>query len=227
MPTIVSNFFCFTICFLTNTDCYTMDDLEFTHLNQGEEVEALEFFYTTWAEDENMDVPSEVPDVPKELVSLLESSNSIVVRYKGEMVAQMLGEIHKREEVVRRKFGWKPVGTPWTPWALYKMAWGARLVTLGTGVVEWPADVLTENPGDQCVMEITFLAVDKRWRRKGVASRLLEMSEEMAKEKGCQKMVLIAASPVVMGMYERRGWERWRDSEDQSLEKLVAFVKNL
>ena len=231
MPTIVSNFLCFTICFLTNSDCYTMDELEFTHLTQGEEVEALEFFYTTWAEADDMDVPSEVPDVPKELVSLLESSTSLVARYKGEMVAQMLGEVHKKEEVVGRKLPRPeeilPAGTPWTPWALYKKAWGARLVTLGTGVVEWPADVLTENPGDQCVMEITFLAVDKRWRRKGVASRLLEMSEEMAKEKGCQKMVLIAASPVVMGMYERRGWERWRDSDDQSLEKLVAFVKNI
>ena len=130
MPTIVSNFLCFTICFLTNSDCYTMDELEFTHLTQGEEVEALEFFYTTWAEADDMDVPTEVPAVPKELVSLLESSTSLVARYKGEMVAQMLGEIHKREEVVGRKFGWKPVGTPWTPWALYKMAWGARLVTL-------------------------------------------------------------------------------------------------
>ena len=231
LPSIVRNFLCSTICFLTNSDCYTMEELEFTHLIQGEEVEALKFFYTTWAEADNMDVPAEVPDAPGELVSLVVSSTSLVVRYRGEMVAQMLGEVHKRDAVLGRKLlrpeEITPPGTPWTPWALYKMAWGARLVNLGTGVVAWPADVLTENPGDQCVMEITFLAVDKRWRRKGIASKLLEMSEEMAEEKGCQKMVLIANSPVVMGMYERRGWERWRDSNDQSEEKLVAFVKNI
>ena len=80
-----------------------MDELEFTLLIQGEEVEALEFFYTTWAEADNMDVPAEVPDVPRELVSLVESSTSLVARYRGEMVAQMLGEVHKKDEVVGRK----------------------------------------------------------------------------------------------------------------------------
>merc|ERR1719431_1117070 len=58
LPTIVRNFLCSTICFLTNSDCYTIDELEFTHLIQGEEVEALKFFYTTWAEADNMDVPA-------------------------------------------------------------------------------------------------------------------------------------------------------------------------
>ena len=195
----------------------------------GEEEEALLFFYTTWAKAENMDVPPGVPEVPSELPALVAGSSSLVVRQRhgGRMVAQMLGEVHRREEVVGRK----PLqpeeilapGEPWAPWALFKKAWGARLVDLGTGRVAWPADLLTDYANLDCVVELTFLGVEKDWRENGLAGELIKRTYEMAKELGCQGVVMIAGSPITEGMAMRRGWWRWGDTED----KLVAFVKEL
>jgi len=233
MPSILSDMFCSAICFLTQSSCFSLDDLQISRLQPGQEIEALQFFYTTWAEaDDDMDVPPGVPEeVPAELVSLVAGSSSLVARHGGKMVAQMLGEVHRRDEVVGKLLikpeEILPVGTSWTPWALFKKAWGARLVDLGTGRVAWPADILTETTGLDCVVELTFLAVEKSWRRKGVASELMKRSEEMARELGCTGVVMIAGSPVMMGMAEKRGWRRWRDSEDESEEKLVALVKNI
>ena len=233
MPIILSNLLCSTISFLSESSCYKLADLEILPILPGEEVEALQFFYPTWAEADNIDVPPRVPEVPAELVSLVAGSisSSLVARHQGRIVGQMLGEVLRQDEVVGRKLlkpeDILPPGTPWTPWALFKKAWGARLVDLGTGQVAWPADLLTDTPSLDCVAELTFLSVEKGWRRKGVASELMRRSEDMARELDCHGLVMIASSPTMVGMAERRGWRRWRDNEDSSKDKLVALVKNL
>ena len=233
IPSWISELICSTGCVFSSMES-SCSLLELSVLQPGEEEEALRFFYPTWAEANSMDLPTETgePSPPSELIGLLGGSvsSSLAVRHKGKMVGQMLGEKLTRNQTIGKELPLPeeilPPGTPWTPWALFKKAWGARLVDLADERVSWPADVLLELPDVDCVVELTFMAVDKHWRRRCIASALLRRTETLTEELGCSTMVMIASSPITVGMAERRGWKRWRD-DDGPDDRLIAFVKTL
>jgi putative N-acetyltransferase (TIGR04045 family) len=49
------------------------------------------------------------------------------------------------------------------------------------------------------------VAVEREWRRRGLASHMLEMAIELARERGCVDARL-AAQTVATGLYERAGF---------------------
>ncbi len=65
------------------------------------------------------------------------------------------------------------------------------------------------------------LAVLPAYRRKGIASRLVDALEEKLKEKGCIRYYLLVTkdNQEAINFYEKRGWENMDD--------LHPFAKNL
>ena len=65
------------------------------------------------------------------------------------------------------------------------------------------------------------LAVDPRYRRKGIANLLVDALEKKLKEKGCIRYYILVTNDNedAISFYESRGWENMDD--------LFAFAKNL
>ena len=194
LPALLTDLLCSVLCSLSESSCWSLEELQISRLLPGEEEEALLFFHKAWSKELGLEA-AEVAEVPEELVAAVAASRSLVVRHEGRMVAQLLGEVHRRREVEARDFT-PPVLHADPTWSLFQKVWGPRPVDLAEERVMWPADLLDDYPDLDSVYDLGMMIVEEGWRRRGVAGALARRGEELAREEGCQGLVGIAGSQV-------------------------------
>lgn len=72
------------------------------------------------------------------------------------------------------------------------------------------------------VAKVSRVAVDREWRRRGIAARMLDLALAEARARGCEQARLAAQLDVV-GMYERAGFEVCSDQFEDAGIKHVSM----
>ena len=216
-----------------------MTDVEYQRLQPDQEQEAIHFFYDTFVRDEGQLVSvgaGSNAKVSQFMEHMLGQGVSLVARKEGVMVGQLLSEVHRREGVSQEP----PPSYPALLAQYQDPAW-ARFLHLGASRVLWPRDLFSESPSLGSVLDLGFLSVAREWRGRGVAGQLVRRGEGLARELGCQGMVMIAATTATCRIAEKMGMVRWRecrwqdyrDEEDVQVfnvpdekgDRLISFVK--
>jgi len=185
-----------------------MDMLEYRLLRAGEEEAALNFFYSHFVAKEGQ--LSSVgagrnEEVTRDIQTMLTSGPTLVaIDADGQMVGQLIMEIHDQ--------GGDTSGPPSFQDILSRyedVAW-SRFWHLGSSQVLWPPTFLSAFPTLDRILDLGFLSVSSQWQGKGVATKLATNAEQLARDKNCQGMVVIASTTATVKIVERLGMVKWR-----------------
>ena len=185
--------------------------MEYTRIQPEEKEEAITFFYEVFVRDEGQLSSLKAgrnQEVTRDMKKLLAQGVSLAARsVSGKMVGQMLCEVHYRKDVMDSE------NIPSYPTILEKYhdpAW-ARFFHLGANHVFSPQQLYMEFPELDKMFDLGFLSVMQEERRKGIAGELFRRGEALAKELGCQGMLVIASTAATVKLAHKFGMVMWRE----------------
>jgi len=185
--------------------------MEYKRIQPGEEEEAITFFYETFVKDEAQLSSLRAgrnQEVTKDMQNLLGQGVSLAARkMTGVMVGQILCEVHYRRDVMDTE------SIPSFPTLLGKYgdpAW-ARFFHLGANHVFLPQELFMEFPVLDKVFDLGFLSVVQEERRKGIAGELFRRGESLARELGCNGMIVITATAATVKLAQKLEMVMWRE----------------
>merc|ERR1712179_352722 len=216
-------------------------NMEYTRIQSGEEEEAITFFYEVFVRDEgqlNSLKAGRNQEVTRDMKKLLAQGVSLAARgMSGKMVGQMLCEVHYRsdfmdtENITSYSTLLEKYGDP---------AW-ARFFHLGANHVFSPWQLFMEFPVLDKVFDLGCLIVVQEDRRKGVAAELFRRGESLAKELGCQGMIVIASTAATvkvahkfeMVIWREFAWKDYKNEKNEQVfniprekgDKIFSFIK--